>query len=515
MSGVYAWLIENAAMPLALLPTRSNATRMARDIRRRQRWSVDRMRRWQLDRIKKLVSLAETESPFYRERFSRQGVSSGTLGTLEDFSRFPITTKSDLQSSFPDGIVVASRRKPDWQYVGTRGTTQRVIVVQDFQRRDVGRASEWVAMTADSPYSLGDKQVSVPPDACSAHCGIENERSPTVAGHVFELATGKRRWNRESASDLRGLVMENWLKRSCVLPPLPSGANDEVLGTYVDQIRQHRPIQLLGLPEYLRDLGRYILRSGRSLPGIQVIRPIGANLPASWKGPIEKAFGGVLREHYGSRELGPMAFDCSYRQGMHIFSDVHLIEVVRNGYPVGEGEVGQVLVTDLHNLSMPIIRYQIGDLATITHEPCRCGRNTPRISMQGRIDDALVLDSGKTITAEAVSNFMDRLPDVVDFQLEEKTETTLQLRVVAGEGREPEPANISSKLQAFLGDSHAVTTKIVTSIRPESSGKFRHAKSTSFASFDSQAVDSCVANPQARATTPIHSVDGHVANSQS
>ena len=489
MSGVYAWLIQNAAMPLALSPTRSRAASMTRDIRRRQRWPLDRMRMWQLDRVKKLVRLAETESPFYRDRFARHGVSSDRLTRLDDLAQFPVTTKSDLQSNFPDGIVVASRRTPDWQYIGTRGTTHRVIVVKDFRRRDIGRAAEWVAMTADSPYSMGNKQLSIPPDACSTHCGIENERASTVVGHLFQLATRKRQWDRESASDLRGLVMENWLQRTHSLPPLPSDHDDQTLANYVDQIRRYRPVQLLGLPEYLMALSRYITRTGDAPPAVEVIRPIGANIPISWKQPIEQALGGVLREHYGSREMGPMAFDCAQRQGMHVFSDSHYIEVVKNGRPVREGEVGQVLVTDLFNLSMPIIRYQIGDLATITYEPCECGRRTPRLSMHGRIDDGFVRPSGNVITAETVSNFISTVPGVIDYQLEEKSASSFRLRVVAEPESRLDPDELSSRLQSVLGDRPTVVTKLVRTIRPESSGKFRHTKSRSFGSFDSSVVD--------------------------
>ncbi len=182
--------------------------------------------------------------------------------------------------------------------------------------------------------------------------------------------------------------MDDWICAKSVLPPLPVDVGDEQLREYINAIRMRCPRQLSALPEYLRTLADYIHRTGDRPPSVPVIRHMGANFPVTWKSRIETAFGGQLREHYGSREMGPMAFDCFAANGMHMLMSQHLIEVVRNGRPVADGEVGKVLVTDLHNLAMPVIRYDIGDLARIDTRPCQCGRTTPRIHLEGRIEDA-------------------------------------------------------------------------------------------------------------------------------
>ncbi len=465
MSRLRGILTQKVMYPMLLMPTHSQAARLARDIRNHQRWSLSRLQQYQLERLTSLVQIAGLQSPFYRERFAECGVSADSLQQLDDIRQFPITTKSDIEGNFPDRMVVQSRRNEDWQYVGTRGTTHRVMVVQDYQRRDGGRAAGLVALTEDSPYKYGAGEVTIPPDACSVHCGIESSRAPSVRSQVWQLVTGKLKWNRESVSDLRGLVMDHWIRRSTALPPLDLDAGDPPLRDCIETLRQHHPAQLVALPEYLRALAEYSLRTGDMPPVIPVVRPMGANMPAVWKKDVARAFRGSVREHYGSREMGSMAFDCRYQNGLHLQMDRHLIEIVRDGHPVQPGEIGSLLVTDLDNLSMPIIRYEIGDLARIEYEPCPCGRTTPRIFLEGRLEDAFVTEDGQVLTAEAVGNYFEAVPEVRDFQLTEDRRGKWTLRIA--------PA-IAGRRSGRGGDRGCVSAMGGGTAKPESSCRLRH-----------------------------------------
>lgn len=484
-SQLYGRAFQAIALPSILAPTRSKATKLARRIRRQQRWPISRIEDYQLTRLIELLQLAERESPFYRKRWSEIGVSARQLNNLDDIRQFPVTQKSELEANFPDGLSIRSRRSADWQYIGTRGTTRRVMVIHDFERRDFERAAGMVALTEDSPFRYGAKEMSIPPDACSVHCGLESDQAESVTQQLVAMATRQVPWNRESMSDLRGLVMNNWICAKTVLPPLPLDGTDDELRRFVAEIRKQRPIQLTALPEYLRALAEYILRTGDRPPPIAVLRPMGANFPKTWKAEVEDAFRGTLREHYGSREMGPMAFDCRETNGLHLLTSQHLIEVVRNGQPVAEGEVGRVLVTDLNNLAMPIIRYDIGDLARIEYGPCPCGRNSPRIFMEGRIQDAFVLSNGKILTAEMVSNYFVQQPEIQDFELTESSSGRWTLRVVPAGSTEIDEGNLATRFLAWSGETRKISVRTTQMIRPEASGKYRHCKSRSFDKIDS------------------------------
>lgn len=479
MVNVKSWVIRNVVLRAGLLPTRSRYVSLASKIEHRQFWDRENLESFQLQRLRALLAVAAADSPFYKGRFRELGMDVGLRGGLEEFRQFPITTKQDIENNFPDGMANNARRAKDWQYVGTRGTTRRVMVIHDFNKRDAGRASELVTMTCDGPYGLCDRQVAIPPDACSTHCGIENKRADRVRDHLAELRSGKRAFDREFVSDLRGIIMNRWIRGYQSLPPLPVDADKETLGYYVRFLRDSKPKQLVALPEYLMALAAYILESGDLPHPITVVRPMGANMPAAWKPPVEAAFRGTVREHYGSREMGPMAFDCHVRCGLHALMDQFLIEVVDpSGMPVSDGELGQILITDLQNFAMPILRYRIGDLARVEYSPCECGRKTLRLHLEGRVEDAIVSENGRVLTAEEVSNYLYENYKIDRFELVESDLGGMQLRFVRPLNMTANDSSIGTDLSVGLGVP-SVRSRSTPFIHPEASGKFRHCKSLS------------------------------------
>ena len=485
MSQLYGQFMQRVLLPLMLAPTRSQSTAIARRMRQRQRWPLERLQAYQLQHLQSLLAIAD-ESPYYHAQFREAGVSVDAIRELDDLRRLPITTKNDIEANFPDGIVVASRRGPDWQYVGTGGTTRRIMVVHDFSQRDRLRGSEMFVLTEESPYCYGARQVSIPPDACSIHCGIESNRADSVMGQMVALGTRRIPWTRDSISDLRGLVMNNWVRRNEDFPPLLLDQDDTVREC-VEAIQRCAPVQLLALPEYLRAISRYLDRQGIRLPSIRVVRPMGANLPRSWAPEIEKSIGATVREHYGCREVGALAFDCAVASGLHLLMDQQIMEILNaKGEPAQEGELGKVVITDLHNKAMPMIRYEIGDLARVTYDKCECGRTTPRIQLEGRIDDAIVTSDGHTLTTEAISNYFADRRDIEDFELTAQRSGKWSLRIVPAKKGEVSTEELSADFLAWAGDAPKLSIRTVSAIRPEGSGKYRHVKNETRRRFGEQ-----------------------------
>jgi len=111
------------------------------------------------------------------------------------------------------------------------------------------------------------------------------------------------------------------------------------------------------------------------------------------------AFGPAVFETYGSRETMLMAAECEAHDGMHIQEENVLVEILRSGRAVRPGETGDVVITDLHNLGMPMIRYVNGDIATMAEdEACTCGRTLARIArVDGRRADTLTDLDGNAV----------------------------------------------------------------------------------------------------------------------
>lgn len=403
LSDVYSRFLNRAILPLLLPLTRSRFPSWARRISERQFWPAADQRAHQLRQLRPLLAHAAAHVPFYRDRIAAAGLIPGAITELEELTRIAMCKKNDILSNFPDRMVAENLRTGDWQYVGTGGTTNRVTVIHDFRKRDMSRAAAAVVMAEDTRYRLGKRQVAIPPDACSAVCGVEGFRQRPVLQYLFDLVHNGSLRDAESISNLRGLVMNNWIERAQVLDPFgPSGTHidDARLAEYIEAIRQRRPTMLMALPQYLQALSRYVRRTGDAPPRVPVVRPMGALMPPFVKQQVQDALALEVREHYGSRELGGVAFDCRFRQGLHVLTDLFIVEVVDgNGRPVADGELGTVLVTDLHNRAMPMIRYQIGDIARVSHAACPCGRSSPRITIEGRLEDTFVTPGGKVLDA--------------------------------------------------------------------------------------------------------------------
>lgn len=113
---------------------------------------------------------------------------------------------------------------------------------------------------------------------------------------------------------------------------------------------------------------------------------------------IERALPGLRAVNfYGLSEMcGPgVATECiEARDGLHLHEDHFLVEVIDpdSGLPLEEGAEGELVFTTLVKEAMPFLRYRTGDIATVTREPCRCGRTTARIrGLRGRRDDMVII----------------------------------------------------------------------------------------------------------------------------
>jgi len=135
---------------------------------------------------------------------------------------------------------------------------------------------------------------------------------------------------------------------------------------------------------------------------------------------LGEPFGGIqIREQYGTAEVGIIANECEFGAGMHL-SDDHVVEVIDpvTGNHVDEGASGELVVSDIWQQAMPIIRYRTGDLTEgLNLEPCPCGRTAPRMKrIIGRVSDIPRI-KGMFVVPRNVQNVLDRYPELGRFQL--------------------------------------------------------------------------------------------------
>jgi phenylacetate-coenzyme A ligase PaaK-like adenylate-forming protein len=159
------------------------------------------------------------------------------------------------------------------------------------------------------------------------------------------------------------------------------------------------------------------------------------DLPITTKGAalrdrVERAFGVRPYDFYGATE-GLYGHECPEHRSMHLFDDMCVVENVDDeGRPVPPGEPGaRLLVTNLFNRALPLIRFEVGDRVTVDSEPCPCGRSLLRVrALEGRAEDVLRLGGVTVDPLEFALVTAD--PDVREFQVVQEGDG-LRLRVAA------------------------------------------------------------------------------------
>ena len=195
---------------------------------------------------------------------------------------------------------------------------------------------------------------------------------------------------------------------------------------------------------------------------------------------IETVFGTKLYDYYGSREVNGMAGECKYGF-MHVFMFMkNYLEILdSSNQPVGEGEEGKVIVTNLHNYSMPLIRYEIGDMAVLGPEKCKCGNTLPTLKrITGRITDHFVKEDGTIVHGEYFTHLFYLKDWVRAFQVVQEDYSIIKILIVPeGKMNEPEKKDTVDKIKLVMGQDCKVIWEFVHEIPKTPQGKYLYTKS--------------------------------------
>lgn len=322
-------------------------------------WNREQIAKTQLVRLKNTVEQA-ARSPFYSRRFAGLSLTADSITSLESLRDIPFTTKSDLRSAYPDGLLSVPKDELVRLHAssGTTGTPTVIYHTQD-------DLNTWADLMARCMYMVGIRSSDV----------FQN-----VAG--YGLFTG-------------GLGIHAGAERLGCLT-IPAGA-----GNTRRQLKLIRDLNVTALhiiPSYALYLGSSLKEEGvdpRELsPRIALIGAEPHTEEARQR--IEYLLGLKAYNSYGLSEMnGPgVAFECLAQNGMHMWEDAYIMEVInpKTLEPVAEGEVGELVLSTIARRGMPILRYRTGDLTRLLPGPCPCGREHRRIDrIVGRADDMLII----------------------------------------------------------------------------------------------------------------------------
>ena len=321
--------------------------------------SREDMKKLQGERLVQLVKYVYDNVEFYRKRMDSVGVKPSDIHGIEDIVKLPYTTKDDLRDTYPFGLFAAPR-KDIVRVHASSGTTGKATVV-GYTKSDIEIWSECVARCLSMANVTSDDIIQIAygyglfTGGLGAHYGAEK-----LGAMVVPMSTGNSKKLTTMMVDFGATAI------ACT------------------------PSYLLHLSEVLRDEGL--------LDKIKLKTAICGAEPWTEKmrHDIEERLNITAHDIYGLSEImGPgVACDCTEHAGLHICEDHFYPEIIdaKTLLPVADGEVGELVFTTLTKEGIPLIRYRTKDLTSITHEPCKCGRTSARISrFKGRSDDMLII----------------------------------------------------------------------------------------------------------------------------
>ncbi|HVW30348.1 MAG TPA: hypothetical protein VHC69_33550 [Polyangiaceae bacterium] len=204
----------------------------------------------------------------------------------------------------------------------------------------------------------------------------------------------------------------------------------------LDAFRSMRPDIVVCYTQSCAQFARWILDRGlRDWGDVPVICGAEGVLPAD-RAVLARAFGPDIFETYGSRETMLIGAECEAHAGMHLSEENLLVEIVKGRKPAAPGEAGDVVITDLHNYGMPMIRYVNGDVAIFAgEERCSCGRGLRRLErVDGRRADTMRDRDGNVVPGIVFHVlFSDARQEIVSqFQAIQSEDGAVRLKVVRG-----------------------------------------------------------------------------------
>jgi phenylacetate-coenzyme A ligase PaaK-like adenylate-forming protein len=397
----------------------------------------------QAEALRRLLFHAYETVPFYRSAFIALGWHPSDFRRLEDLEALPILTKADIRANAA-ALRSTACRSPGMTLKKTSGSTGVPLEIavdrdsMEWKRACTIRSDEW------SGWKLG-------------------RRVAKVWGNPEYLQQG-----------FKGRLRNYLVDRARYLDTI--GLDDQRIRSFAESLRRKQPSLLFGHAHSL-----YLFACHVKKNYFGAIRPDGiistAMLLHDWQRTvIEQAFGCPVTNRYGCEEVSLIACECEQHRGLHLNADAHYSEIL-DDRPTDEGtDEGSLIVTDLTNYAMPLIRYKVGDVVVKSDRRCICGRGLPLIEkVEGRDADYVLTPAGKLISGISLTeNFALHIRGTAQVQIVQESERFLRLRLVPADDFGPESQwQIEELVRETFGAEMDYDVELVDSIPQEPSGKYR------------------------------------------
>ncbi len=442
-------LIKHLLYPAWEIKNGSHRLRYLAELEKSQFWSRERLLEHQWARFRKIVTHAYATCSYYRESFRRSGIVPEDLRSPEDINLVPTVTKEDIQEH---GARLISENYQQDKLIRdmTGGSTgSPMVFYYDNDRLDT-RTAATIRHNRWAGWDIGD-------------------RSAILWGAPRDIQRSGR-----LKDSLRDWILDRRLTLDAAL------LDDAAMARFADKLSEYHPKVLLAYANTLGLFAKYVRDRGISGVSPETAVCSAEVLTDENRRLIEETLSCTVYNRYGCREFAVIASECDRHDGMHINAENLMVEVIADGQSRQEQD-GEIVVTDLRNFAMPMIRYRIRDVGRIKSHSCACGRGLPLMQISGgRVTDFLTRTDGKKVSGIVVATYViTNLPGIRQIQFVQNEMRKIVINLVKGEAWSSRTADVlQERVREFLGPEIEIRTEFLADIPSEKSGKYRFSIST-------------------------------------
>lgn len=353
--------------------------------------SREKIKKYQEERLHETLQYLSIHSKFYQRMFKEHKIAIDKIKAIEDLQQLPITTKSDLELYNKDFICIPQEKIID--YVTTSGT--------------LGNPVTFILSNDDLDRLAYNEYLSFTTAGCNKN-------------DIMQLMTTiDRRFMAGLAYFLGARELEMGIVR----------VGNGIPELQWDTIKRVSPNCGMVVPSFLIKLIDFAEKNnidynnsslkkcvciGEALrvPGTFELNTLGSKIKEKWHN-LE------LHSTYASTEMQSSFTDCNQFCGCHHQPELIIIEFLDdNNNPVKEGELGELTITTLGVKGMPLLRFKTGDVCYHYNEPCKCGRNTARLSSIIGRKGQMIKYKGTTLYPPALFDILDNIPKLKSYVIE-------------------------------------------------------------------------------------------------
>lgn len=331
-------------------------------------------------KLSALIEIAYEKAPAFKKRMDAARIKPSSIRNVKDLENLPILRKEDL-------IALQAKYPPYGGYL--------TVPIKNIEKAFVSPGP------VNVPYIFS---------------GYYNNHVKVMKGLGFRK--GDLMLNTFSYQFFASHIVDDSI-RAIGVTVVPTGVGNTEL--QVQTLRTLKITTFSGTASFLMNIIKRAEEMGYNFKNDFSLRLAvvgGEKLATSMRNTLEKDYGIALRENYATSDLGPVGFDCSAHNGMHILDEMLIMEIVdpNTGKQLGPGEIGEIVITPL-NEAFPLIRYGTGDLSSYDDTPCVCRNKSARlVEILGRVGES-VKAKGIFLHSKQVKEVIARFPKLTCVQI--------------------------------------------------------------------------------------------------